>query len=473
MEGQIDEEYLSTEPERNSFTTPGRTSGAVRCKVAKRTYPWAATRHCLDEDIPVANMHRLLVAFPATAQESIRKTASLDAKEAIQPAEADGDTMIPKQPNASATQAPPSVSTLKNYTELTRGVKPTVQRMHNSYKEYRNEWPGVAAMAPVPTNMQLSELSGRHHISYQTTGFTGMSTVDQVKVLQILNGMNGHASPVARGLGETTWNGWSPRDSAWHHAITHATSLPGLSGLLGMRTVDQGNILATQQNGNDWYASTDARGLGPTISPFSNGWTSRDSAWYPTITQVTSLPGMRTADQGSILETQQNGKSGYASTVARDPCQTTTTIRPCRKRLHETMDTPVDGTTGRTGRWTTEEVEIDWTTERKGKWTAEEDEKLLRAAEKFAVTRWKTIAELIPGRTKKQCWNRWQYALDPSIVRMTERTGKWLTEEDDQLLGAVEKHNGKNWDAISTLVPSRTKRQCMDRWHKCKAWSPA
>jgi hypothetical protein len=51
----------------------------------------------------------------------------------------------------------------------------------------------------------------------------------------------------------------------------------------------------------------------------------------------------------------------------------------------------------------------------------------------FAVTRWKTITALIPGRSKKQCWNRWQYALDPSIVQMTERTGRWLKEEDERL----------------------------------------
>ncbi len=133
------------------------------------------------------------------------------------------------------------------------------------------------------------------------------------------------------------------------------------------------------------------------------------------------------------------------------------------------MDTPVDWTTGRAGRWTPQEADIDLTAEHKGKWTAEEDRMLLHAAEKYAVTRWKTIASLIPGRTKKQCWNRWQYALDPSIVQTTERTGKWLTEEDDKLVAGVQKYNGKNWDATAALVPSRTKRQCMDRWHKVLA----
>jgi hypothetical protein len=174
---------------------------------------------------------------------------------------------------------------------------------------------------------------------------------------------------------------------------------------------------------------------------------------------------MSTADQGGVLETQLDSMHWYASaSLALNPNQTTTS--QCRNRLHRAVETPVDQTAGRAGRWTTDKVATHCTTERKGKWTAAEDAKLLHAAEKFAATRWKAIAALIPGRTKKQCWNRWQYALDPSIVRIAERTGTWSTEEDVKLVSAVEKHNGKNWAAIAALVPGRTKRQCMDRWHK-------
>jgi hypothetical protein len=371
MEGPIDEE--STEPERNDATM---RSTVRRKGAAKRTYPWLPAA-AEDEDTPVAKMPRLWVPFPANAanaEEYVTKTASSDAKEIVPPAYADANPMMAMQPNASATQAPPSVLTLVNDIEL----------KHNKF--------AAVAQRPVPTNMHLG---GWHPNMYQTNEFALMNmwTSDQANILQILNGMNGYANTVALGPGQTTsqsWNGWNPRGSAWQPTISHLT---------GMRTTDQGNIPETQQNGTNWYAGQ------------------------------------------------------------------TTTI-PCRNRLHKTVDTPVDRTSVPTGRWTTEEVAIDWTTERKGKWTAEEDDKLLRAAEKFSVTRWKAIAALIPGRSKKQCWNRWQYALDPSIVRMTERTGKWLTEEDVKLVDAVAKHNGKNWDEIAMLVPSRTKRQCMDRWHK-------
>jgi hypothetical protein len=279
---------------------------------------------------------------------------------------------------------------------------PSTQRKHNTYKEYIKERPALATMAPVPTSMHLSGLYPSIH---QTNGFPRMWRADQINLLRILNGMNGYASTLALDPIQTTnpcWDGWSPRGSACHTTITQAT---GLTGLSGMGTVSQDNILETQQRG-------------------------------------------------------KNGKNGFTS-LALDPFQTT--VSPCRKKNHKAMDTaPADQKTG----WTPEEVDIDWSTERKGKWTVEEDAQLLRAAEMFAVTRWKAIAALIPGRTKKQCWNRWQYALDPSTARKTERKGKWLKEEDDKLVVAVEKYKGKNWDEVAKLVPSRTKRQCMDRWHK-------
>jgi hypothetical protein len=302
-------------------------------------------------------------------------------------------------------------------TKLTREADPNVQRMQNSGNECRKDWAAVVAMAPVPvlTNMQLR---GWHPSIYRTTaGFTGtMRTSDQINILQIRNAMNEYSSLVALGLlGQREipcWNGWSPRwDATWNPSITQATG-------------------------------------------------------------VTSLTGLPAADRGGILEKQHNNSMNWYASLALDPGQTMAS--QCRNRLHKAVDIPVDRTTGRSGRKTSEQVDINCTTERKGKWTAEEDDKLIRAAGKYALTRWKAIAELIPGRTKIQCWNRWQYALDPSIVRITERKGAWLTEEDDKLVSAVEKHNGKNWAEIAALVPSRTKRQCMDRWHKyTRSWKPA
>jgi hypothetical protein len=79
---------------------------------------------------------------------------------------------------------------------------------------------------------------------------------------------------------------------------------------------------------------------------------------------------------------------------------------------------------------------------------------------------WAAIAALVPGRTKKQCHNRWNDALDPSIALTGGSKGKWREEEENsKLVGAVQTHGGKNWVAIAALVPGRTGKQCNKRWH--------
>jgi hypothetical protein len=44
--------------------------------------------------------------------------------------------------------------------------------------------------------------------------------------------------------------------------------------------------------------------------------------------------------------------------------------------------------------------------------------------------------------------------------------GKWSEEEDIKLKDAVQTHGGKDWVAIAKLVPRRTKKQCWSRWQK-------
>jgi hypothetical protein len=48
----------------------------------------------------------------------------------------------------------------------------------------------------------------------------------------------------------------------------------------------------------------------------------------------------------------------------------------------------------------------------------------------------------------------------------------WSQDEDDKLKDAVQIHDGedgKDWAAIASLVPGRTKRQCMSRWREISA----
>jgi hypothetical protein len=106
---------------------------------------------------------------------------------------------------------------------------------------------------------------------------------------------------------------------------------------------------------------------------------------------------------------------------------------------------------------------------RRTRWTPEEDAKLIGAVKSnstkyMSVTDWAAVAVLVPNRTRKQCWNRWHNSLDPNIERANGRTGKWTEDEDIKLKDSVKIHSGKDWAAITVLVPDRTQKQCHYRW---------
>jgi hypothetical protein len=125
------------------------------------------------------------------------------------------------------------------------------------------------------------------------------------------------------------------------------------------------------------------------------------------------------------------------------------TRKQCRDRWKYLMETSINRAAGRTG-----------------KWTIDEDDKLKDLVQTHgSKNNWNAIAALVSGRTRNQCMHRWQSGLRTSIDRMTNHTGKWTKDEDAMLVGAVEKHNGKNWEAIAALVLFRSKVQCWNRWN--------
>jgi hypothetical protein len=48
--------------------------------------------------------------------------------------------------------------------------------------------------------------------------------------------------------------------------------------------------------------------------------------------------------------------------------------------------------------------------------------------------------------------SRWHNVLDLSVDRVNGRRGRWIETEDMKLMEAVQKHGGKNWDAVAALV---------------------
>jgi hypothetical protein len=129
----------------------------------------------------------------------------------------------------------------------------------------------------------------------------------------------------------------------------------------------------------------------------------------------------------------------------------------CKNRWHDVLDRSIYRANGR----------------RTGKWTKDEDLKLKNSVQTHGGKDWVAISALVPGRTIRQCYTRWQNALKPSIALATGRTGKWTEDEDFELKNSLRMHGGKDWAAIAALVPGRTLRQCWTRWARTKAdsWS--
>ncbi|ANB13243.1 Bas1p [Sugiyamaella lignohabitans] len=101
---------------------------------------------------------------------------------------------------------------------------------------------------------------------------------------------------------------------------------------------------------------------------------------------------------------------------------------------------------------------------KRGRWTEHEDKVLVEAYKKMGPV-WHRIAQLIPGRTDDQCSKRYNDVLDP---RISDRLRPWSAEEDAKLLELVQKH-GTKWRTISNVIDGRTGLTCRNRWRKLTA----
>jgi hypothetical protein len=91
--------------------------------------------------------------------------------------------------------------------------------------------------------------------------------------------------------------------------------------------------------------------------------------------------------------------------------------------------------------------------------TPTEDRQLCALVEQYGIRDWELITSFMPGRSERQCRDRWANHLAPTL-----NFSDWTPEEDAFLL-AKAKMFGTQWAQIKHFFPGRTDMDCKNRWN--------
>ena len=98
------------------------------------------------------------------------------------------------------------------------------------------------------------------------------------------------------------------------------------------------------------------------------------------------------------------------------------------------------------------------TSYKKAKWTSDEDNLLKMMVKNQGTNNWSLIAQSIPGRTGKQCRERWLNQLRPELNK-----NNWTPQEDAILIQQQQIH-GNMWTKIAQYLPGRSANNVKNRW---------
>lgn len=92
------------------------------------------------------------------------------------------------------------------------------------------------------------------------------------------------------------------------------------------------------------------------------------------------------------------------------------------------------------------------------KFTPNEDILLLNAVQSLGIGDWHVIASRVPGRNARQCRERWNNYVNPSLIR-----SPWTTEEDKFLLEKYQEL-GPHWHTIASYFTARSTNSIKNRF---------
>jgi hypothetical protein len=96
---------------------------------------------------------------------------------------------------------------------------------------------------------------------------------------------------------------------------------------------------------------------------------------------------------------------------------------------------------------------------KRNSFTPEEDARLVELVTDHPSDSWAAIAAQFPGRSARQCRERWNDYLNPNI-----RMEPWTEQEDELLLVQIERF-GHQWKMIATGFAQRSASDIKNRWY--------
>lgn len=100
---------------------------------------------------------------------------------------------------------------------------------------------------------------------------------------------------------------------------------------------------------------------------------------------------------------------------------------------------------------------VEWSVRKA--WTVKEDQLLADTVKLHGPGKWRTIAVQVPGRTNKQCRDRYLYHIDPKVSHAPFSPG-----EDLSILMSVHEL-GHKWSRVAARLPGRTDNAVKNRYN--------